>query len=70
MFFTKNIPHVKKYSSTKAVRLLVQLPLIIMEIAPEGSGSQRLYATELKPGIDAPKLVIILKRFLQSKKQS
>ena len=39
--FTKNFPRVK-YSSTKAVRLLMQLPLIIMEIASEGPGFQRL----------------------------
>ena len=57
--FTKNFPHMK-YISSKAVRLLMQLP-IIMELALSGPGSQRLYVTELKPGIDAQKLVLIVR---------
>lgn len=65
--FTKNFPHMK-YISSKAVRLLMQLPIIIMELALSGPGSQRLYVTELKPGIDAQKLVFIVRQFLQSKK--
>lgn len=45
-----------KCVSTKAVRLLMQLPLIIIEVELQGPGSQRLYATELKPGVDAQTL--------------
>lgn len=39
-----------------------------MELALSGPGSQRLYVTELKPGIDAQKLVFIVRQFLESKK--
>ena len=66
LMFTKNFPHMK-YTSSKAVRHLMQLPVIIMELALGGPGSQRLYATELRPGIDAQKLLIV-KQFLQSTK--
>ena len=40
-----------KYESGKAVRMLMQLPLMIVELSVNGPGTQRLYATELK--IDA-----------------
>ena len=66
-FFIKHFPKVK-YISSKAVRLLMQLPLIVMEIAPEGPGSKRLYATEFQPGVDAQRFVVIMRQFLHSKK--
>ena len=64
-YFMRSFPHIK-YVSTKAVRLLMQLPLIIIEVELQGPGSQRLYATELKPGVDAQKLVSIMRQFLRS----
>ena len=44
----------------------MQLPLIIIEVELQDPGSQTLYATELKPGVDAQKLVSIMRQFLWS----
>ena len=66
--FVKHFPKVK-YISSKAIRQLMQLPLIIMEIAPDGHASKKkLYATELQPGVDAQKLVLVMRQFMHSKK--
>ena len=46
----------------------MQLPVIIIELALGDPGPQRLYAAELKPGIDAQKLFLIVKQFLLSTK--
>ena len=53
--FVKHFPKVK-YITSKAIRRLMQLSLIIMEIAPDGHGSKKkLSATELQPEVDAQK---------------
>jgi len=54
-----------KYVSTKAVRHLMQLPVIVMEISSQKSAS-KLYVAELQPGIDSQKLRIIMRQFLLS----
>ena len=56
----RSFPHIK-YVSTKAVRLLMQLALIIIKVEHQGPGSP-----ELKPGIDDQKLVSITRQFLWS----
>ena len=58
-----------KYESGKAVRMLMQLPLMIVELSVNGPGTQRLYATELKTGVDARRLTTIMKQFLSTKRR-
>lgn len=40
------------YSSKKAVRRLVQLPVAIVTLQLKGPGSQKLYVTQLTPNVD------------------
>lgn len=40
------------YSSQKAVRHLMQLPVAIVQLQLKGPGSQKLFATQLVPNVD------------------
>lgn len=49
--YCKHFPETK-YISNKAVRRLMQLPVVVFTLTLQGPGSQRLFVTENKPYVD------------------
>ena len=60
----KNLFSSNRYHSEKAVRKLMQLPVAVFELEIQGKGSQRLFVTELNPGVDYLKFSKVVQQFL------
>ena len=59
-----------KYQSDKAIRRLMQLPVVVFQMQIAGPGSQMLYVTERRQGVDMLKLCKSIEHFLLSQNNS
>lgn len=65
-----SLSHLKisSYRSDKAIRRIMQLPVVVIRLCLNGPGSQKLYVTEKMKGVEYSFFPVLINRFIISRK--